>query len=81
MLCSTFFQLAIFSSPVYPFEAWELNIFLTKIQGGTAIHNEWIKLNAGEDIQSFADFVKIYAFFRKAQGEFGVRNVQKNGVW
>ncbi|XP_078353116.1 polyunsaturated fatty acid 5-lipoxygenase-like [Oculina patagonica] len=64
-------QLAIFSSPVYPFEAWELNIFLTKIQGGTAIHNEWIKLNAGEDIQSFADFVKIYAFFRKAQGEFG----------
>ena len=38
--------------------------------------NEWAKLNAGEDIQSFMDFVKIYAYFRKAQGLFGVRNTR-----
>lgn len=55
---------------------WELNIYLTKTTGGGAILDEWAKLNAGEDIQSFADFVKIYAFFRKAQASFGVRNTR-----
>ena len=53
---------------------WELNIYLTKLTGGNDTLYQWAKLNAGQDIESFADFVKIYAFFRKAQALFGVRN-------
>jgi len=52
---------------------WEFNIYLTKTNGGSTIFQEWEKLNAGRDIESFEDFVKIYAFFRKAQASFGVR--------
>ncbi|KAL9951790.1 hypothetical protein ACROYT_G044517 [Oculina patagonica] len=65
-------QLAVFSSPNYTFESWELLIYWTKtVNGSKRILKEWAKLNAGQDIQSFADFVKIYAFFRKAQAAFG----------
>ena len=63
--------MAVFSK--HPFEMWEFNIYMTKTKGGATILNKWAQLNAGEDIQSFADFVKIYAFFRKAQAAFGVR--------
>lgn len=52
---------------------WEFNIYLTKNKGSLEIHQQWAKLNAGQDVQSFADFVKIYAFFRKAQAALGVR--------
>lgn len=62
-------QLAVFSK--HPFEMWEFNIYLTKTNGSNTILNEWAKLNAGQDIESFEDFVKIYAFFRKAQASFG----------
>lgn len=56
----------------HPFEQWEFNIYLAKTAGGAEILKQWHKLNAGEDIQSFADFVKIYTFFRKAQEQLGV---------
>ncbi|KAJ7321447.1 hypothetical protein OS493_035021 [Desmophyllum pertusum] len=62
-------QLTVFSK--HPFEMWEFNIYLTKTRAVKVIFDQWTKLNAGEDIQSFADFVKIYAFFRKAQAAFG----------
>lgn len=60
---------AVFSK--HPFEQWEFNIYLAKTAGGAEILKQWHKLNAGEDIQSFADFVKIYTFFRKAQEKLG----------
>lgn len=60
---------AVFSK--HPFEQWEFNIYLAKTAGGAEILKQWHKLNAGEDIQSFADFVKIYTFFRKAQEQLG----------
>ena len=53
---------------------WEFNIYMTKTNGGNTILKEWAKLNAGKDIESFQDFVKIYAFFRKAQASLGVRS-------
>jgi len=53
---------------------WEFNIYLTKTNGSNTILKEWAKLNAGKDIESFEDFVKIYAFFRKAQASLGVRS-------
>ncbi|KAL9951788.1 hypothetical protein ACROYT_G044515 [Oculina patagonica] len=62
-------QLSVFRK--HPFEMWEFNIFLTKTKGASAVFEKWAKLNAGQDVQSFADFVKIYAFFRKAQAAFG----------
>ena len=52
---------------------WEFNIYLAKTNGTAEIHKQWEKINANQDIQSFADFVKIYAFFRKAQAALGVR--------
>ncbi|XP_022779753.1 allene oxide synthase-lipoxygenase protein-like isoform X2 [Stylophora pistillata] len=55
----------------HPFEQWEFNIYLAKTAGGAKILEQWHKLNAGEDIQSFADFVEIYTFFRKAQEALG----------
>ena len=66
-----FFQLAVFSK--HPFEMWEFNIYMTKNKGAHTIFKEWAKFNAGKDIESFEDFVKIYTFFRKAQASFGVR--------
>ena len=71
------FQLDVFRSLRYPFEMWELNIYLAKTEGGAKIFKEWAKLNAGEDIQSFQDFVKIYAYFRKAQAAFGVSAIEQ----
>ena len=71
MSCVSFFQIAVFSR--HPFDMWEFNIYLAKTRGGNDIFNQWQKLNAGADIQSFDDYVKIYAFFRKAQAAFGVR--------
>ena len=53
---------------------WEFNMYLAKTNGVNTILKEWAKLNAGHDIESFEDFVKIYAFFRKAQASLGVRN-------
>ena len=70
--------MAVFSK--HPFEMWEFNIYLTKNRGGATILDQWRKLNAGEDIQSFEDFVKIYAFFRKAQSALGVRNMPHNSL-
>ena len=46
---------------------------MTKTKGAHIIFKEWAKFNAGKDIKSFEDFVKIYTFFRKAQASFGVR--------
>ena len=65
---------------MHPFEMWEFNIYLTKTNGQSNILREWEKLNAGQDIESFQDFVKIYAFFRKAQALFGVRNKHYQGL-
>ncbi|KAL9951789.1 hypothetical protein ACROYT_G044516 [Oculina patagonica] len=62
-------QLAVFRK--HPFEMWEFNIYLAKNKAGAAIWEAWQKLNAGQDIKSPADFVKIYAFFRKAQETLG----------
>ena len=66
-----FFQLAVFSK--HPFEMWEFNIYMTKTKGANITFKEWAKFNAGKDIESFEDFVKIYTFFRKAQASFGVK--------
>ena len=66
------FQLAVYQR--HPFEMWEFNIYLAKTNGASELSKQWEKLNAGQDIQGFADFVKIYAFFRKAQAALGVRN-------
>ena len=60
---------------------WEFNIYLTKTKGSLEIHQQWAKLNAGQDVQSFADFVKIYAFFRKAQAALGVRKTLTNTLF
>ena len=65
-----FLQTAVFGK--HPFEQWEFNIYRAKTEGGAKILEQWHKLNAGEDIQSFADFVEIYTFFRKAQEALGV---------
>ena len=46
---------------------------MTKTKGANTTFQEWAKFNAGKDIESFEDFVKIYTFFRKAQAAFGVR--------
>jgi len=62
-------QLAVYRK--HPFEMWEFNIYLAKTNGTAEIHKQWEKINANQDIQSFADFVKIYAFFRKAQAALG----------
>lgn len=80
LICCFFFrlfvQLAVFRK--HPFEMWEFNIFLAKNKAALAIWETWQKLNAGQDIKSPADFVKIYAFFRKAQETLGVSNVIPN---
>ena len=75
MWCVSFFQIAVFSK--HPFEMWEFNIYLTKNNESENIFNQWQKLNAGEDIKGFDDYVKIYAFFRKAHAAFGVRKFKE----
>ena len=67
------FQVAVFRK--HPFEMWEFNIYLAKSKGAKAIYDKWEKFNAGKDIESFEDFAKIYAFFRKAQAALGVRSI------